>query len=410
MDRIARIKDSMDIRHGLNNQAVGLLPLLLPIGLNYVYTYLVSFIVASAVCLVSLVIFWGLARRRRYQFMLLPTAATLALYSLFLVLRLGPMLYVYSPLITEWLLVAVLSAIGSVQRIVIGRVRRSRRPTFRRTQFRTALNEFFFVARIAQNAFTLHLFVFLFYLLLPEGGETLWIEQLLQREAPLVIGLGLLIYEQIRLTMMKRGLAEEVWLPVVDTKGHVIGRVAYSVSLSAEARHYRHPVVRIAVMHRGMLYLSRRDADRLVSPEAMDHPLSAPILFGQTPEQAIRELLGRTCFSKSDLKPRLLVRYLFDNKRVSRLVSLYVVHLRSESALDDCTRKSEGKLWTVRQIEENLHSGLFSEYFEQEYHCLSRTALQAEQYAAAADRTPPAPTPTPSVPSPSLEGAALRRL
>ena len=408
MDRIARIKDSMDIRHGLNNQAVGLLPLLLLIVLNYFYTYLVSFVIAAIVCLVCLVVFWGLARGRRYQFMLLPTAATLALYSLFLVLRLDPVLYLHSPLITEWLLVAVLSAIGFMQRVIVGRVRRSRRPTFRQIHLRTALNEFFFVARIAQNAYTLHLFLLLFYMILPEADQSLRIEQLLHREAPLIIGMGLMVYEQIRLAMMKRGLAEEAWLPVVDAKGHVIGRVAYSVSLSAQAHHYRHPVVRIAVMYGGMLYLSRRDADRLVSPEAMDHPFFAPILFGHMPEQTVRDLVGRGLFGKSELRPRFLIRYTFDNDRVSRLVSLYVLHLRTEEALDDCTRDREGKLWTTRQIEDNLHNGLFSEYFEQEYPYLRQTALQAEQYAAAADLTLPADVPEPSSPAP--EGAAVHGL
>ena len=193
---------------------------------------------------------------------------------------------------------------------------------------------------------------------------------------------------------------------MVDVKGHVIGRVAYSVSLSAEARHYRHPVVRIAVMHRGMLYLSRRDADRVVSPEAIDHPFCAPILFGHTPEQTVRDLVGRNLFGKSDLKPRLLIRYAFDNERVSRLVSLYVIHLRSESTLDDYTRDREGKLWTTQQIEDNLRQGLFSEYFEQEYPYLRQTALQAEQYlaAAAVNLTPPAEA---TELSPAPEGAAV---
>ena len=264
MDRIARIKDSLDIRHGLNNQVVGLTPLLLLVVLNYTYTYLISYLISSAVCLVGLIVFWGPVRRRRYQFMLLPTAVALALYSLFFVLQLGNMLADYSPLVTEWLLVVVLSSISTMQRVIVGRVRRSRRPALRRTRLRTALNEFFFVARITQNAYTIHLFIILFYKILPEADQTLRLEQLLQREFLLAISLGLMLYEQIRLSMMKRGLAEETWLPVVDVKGHVIGRVAYSVSLSAEARHYRHPVVRIAVMHRGMLYLSRRDADRVV--------------------------------------------------------------------------------------------------------------------------------------------------
>lgn len=157
MEQITRIKNSMDIRKGLNNQAVGLLPLLLLMFLNNFYTYLVSFVIAGVFCVVSCFTFWGLFRGRKYQFMLLPTALTLILYSLFLFLRLEPVLYLHSPLIAEWLLVAVLSVIGFSKRPIIGRVRKSNRPALKRAPLRTALNEFFFVAQIAQNIYTLHL-------------------------------------------------------------------------------------------------------------------------------------------------------------------------------------------------------------------------------------------------------------
>jgi len=117
-------------------------------------------------------------------------------------------------------------------------------------------------------------------------------------------------------------------------------------------------------------------------------------------------LVGRTLFGKSDLKPRLRIRYAFDNERVSRLVSLYVIHLRSESTLDDYTRDREGKLWTTQQIEDNLRQGLFSEYFEQEYPYLRQTALQAEQYLAAAAVNLTPPTEATEL-SPTPEGAAV---
>ena len=171
MEQITRIKNSMDIRKGLNNQAVGLLPLLLLMFLNNFYTYLVSFVIAGVFCVVSCFTFWGLFRGRKYQFMLLPTALTLILYSLFLFLRLEPVLYLHSPLIAEWLLVAVLSVIGFSKRPIIGRVRKSNRPALKRAPLRTALNEFFFVAQIAQNIYTLHLFILLFYMILPENYQ-----------------------------------------------------------------------------------------------------------------------------------------------------------------------------------------------------------------------------------------------
>ena len=338
MEQITRIKNSMDIRKGLNNQAVGLLPLLLLMFLNNFYTYLVSFVIAGVFCVVSCFTFWGLFRGRKYQFMLLPTALTLILYSLFLFLRLEPVLYLHSPLIAEWLLVAVLSVIGFSKRPIIGRVRKSNRPALKRAPLRTALNEFFFVAQIAQNIYTLHLFILLFYMILPENYQHIWVERLLYREAPLFIGLAIIVYEQIRVSMMKHGLAEEKWLPVLDKKGKVIGRIAYSVSLTSQARHYCHPVVRIAVVYDGMLYLVKRGSVQPVSPEALDHPFYGHVLFKQTFEQTVRELLGNS-LTKGEAKPHLLVRYPFENERVTQLVSLYVLTLADQIGRASCRER-----------------------------------------------------------------------
>ena len=218
-------------------------------------------------------------------------------------------------------------------------------------------------------------------MILPENYQHIWVERLLYREAPLFIGLGIIVYEQIRVSMMKHGLAEEKWLPVLDKKGKVIGRIAYSVSLTSQARHYCHPVVRIAVVYDGMLYLVKRGSVQPVSPEALDHPFYGHVLFKQTFEQTVRELLGNS-LTKGEAKPHLLVRYPFENERVTQLVSLYVLTLHSEEAFVNYVKTAEGKLWTPRQIEENLQQGLFSEYFEKEYAYLQHTVLLAEQYTA----------------------------
>lgn len=50
-----------------------------------------------------------------------------------------------------------------------------------------------------------------------------------------------------------------------------------------------------------------------------------------------------------------------------------------EEQLNQCKRRS-GKLWTAKQIEENLSSGVFSEYFEKEFAYLQNTILFAESF------------------------------
>jgi len=67
---------------------------------------------------------------------------------------------------------------------------------------------------------------------------------------------------------------------------------------------------------------------------------------------------------------------------VKHLVNLYVMCVRSEEVMDQI-KQPNGKLWTSKQIEENLSSGVFSEYFEQEFAYLQNTVLLAENFCCA---------------------------
>ena len=62
-----------------------------------------------------------------------------------------------------------------------------------------------------------------------------------------------------------------MWVPVLNDNGKVIGCIARSVSRSLPKKYY-HPIVRIAVVYNGMLYLVRRSKDEFVSPDTMDYP------------------------------------------------------------------------------------------------------------------------------------------
>ena len=101
------------VKKGLDNQAIGLLPLLLFMFLDNYFSYLLSFIIGVTFCFVCIFLFQVLSKDKVYQFMLLPSAGTLVLYSVFLCLKLEPVLFIYSPLITEVLLVVALASWGS---------------------------------------------------------------------------------------------------------------------------------------------------------------------------------------------------------------------------------------------------------------------------------------------------------
>ena len=266
------------VKKGLDNQAIGLLPLLLFMFLDNYFSYLLSFIIGVTFCFVCIFLFQVLSKDKVYQFMLLPSAGTLVLYSVFLFLKLEPVLFIYSPLITEVLLVVALAIVGFTRRTVIQRIRDSKRPSFKRTLLRTTLNEFYFLAQLVQNLYTLHLFIILLYSILPETMQNMRTERFLYRELGLVIGVLVIVYEQIRLSLMQGSLKKEMWLPVLNDNGKVIGCIARSVSRSLPKKYY-HPIVRIAVVYNGMLYLVRRSKDEFVSPDTMDYPFHNYVLF-----------------------------------------------------------------------------------------------------------------------------------
>lgn len=365
------------VKKSLDNQAIGLLPLLLFIFLDNYFSYLLSFIIGVSFCFVCIFLFQVLSKDKVYQFMLLPSAGTLVLYSIFLCLKLEPVLFIYSPLITEVLLVVSLSFVGFTRRTVLQRIRDSKRPTYKRTLLRTTLNEFYFLAQLIQNLYTLHLFIILLYSILPDTMQNMRTERFLYRELGLVIGVLVIVYEQIRLSMMKGSLRKEMWLPVLNDNGKVVGCIARSVSRSLPKKYY-HPIVRVAVIYNGMLYLVKRSKEEFVSPDTLDYPMHSYVLFRHSIESTLKETLGGLAQDKS-VDPRFLIRYTFENEKVKHLVSLYVISLRSEEQLQECKRRN-GKLWTVKQIEENLDSGVFSEYFEKEFPYLQNTILFAESF------------------------------
>ncbi len=275
------------VKKGLDNQAIGLLPLLLFMLLDNYFSYLLSFIIGVIFCFACIVLFQVLSKGRVYQFMLLPSAGTLVLYSVFICLRLEPVLFIYSPLITEILLVVALAIVGFTRRTVIQRIRDSKRPTFKRTLLRTTLNEFYFLAQLVQSLYTLHLFVILLYSILPETMQNMRTERFLYRELGLVIGVLVIVYEQIRLLLMRGSLKKEMWIPVLNDKGNVIGCIARSVSRSLTKKYY-HPIVRIAVVYKGLLYLVRRSREDFVSPDTLDYPFHRYVLFRHSVERTVK--------------------------------------------------------------------------------------------------------------------------
>ncbi len=364
----------MRARKRIENQAIGLLPLLLFMILDNYLSYKLSFVVGIIVCALCLSLYQTLSKGRIYHFMLLQSGLTLILYSIFFTLSLEPVLFIYSPLITEVLLVVVLAFCGFTKRLAFSRLRASNLSAYERSRLHSTLSEFYFVVQLTQSLYTLHLFAVLLYSIFPEHMTDLRTEYLLHRVLGILIGLFVIFYEQLRISFMRERLQKEVWLPVLGDNGKVIGCIARSVSQSLRKKYY-HPVVRIVVVCQGMLYLVKRAENELVSPIQFDHPLRSYVLFRKSIEQTVKDLINQKIPGVAH-NLRFLVRYTFENDRVKHLVSLYTLRVTSEEQLKH--HLAYGKLWTIQQIETNKSKGVFSEYFEKEYPYLRSTVLLAD--------------------------------
>lgn len=271
---------------------------------------------------------------------MLPTVLTFFLYFLFLNFGIESTFFQYSSVLIEMLFVVVLAFTGFTKSAVINRVCKSGNPLFKRTQWRTTLNEFYFISQIIQNVFTLHLFIVLVYLILPVNIQQPATENFLNSMLAIILGVLIIAYEQLRIMMIKGNFRKETWLPVLSDEGKVIGYVARSVS-QGQPKKYYHPIVRIAVMYKGMLYLVKGDKEH-ASAGKLDYPFQNDVLFRRSIDFTVKETLGKLGKEKS-LTPRFQLTYRFENEQVRQLVYLYTLRVDTEEQLKQSSGRP-GKL------------------------------------------------------------------
>jgi hypothetical protein len=273
-----------------------------------------------------------------------------------------------------------------VMALVVSRLLRTRVITIlarnRQPNVRNYLSESFRVAFQIQYALFFHLLLTLVYFTLstvqpPKIGER---EIILLAE---VIILAVIVMEVVRFHFLDKKLRAEEWLPVVTESGEVTGKVAKSVTREMKNK-FMHPVVRIALISNGKIYLKKRDASRLLNPGALDYPFEKYMQYNHDINEAILNMVKKEIGTK-DIPLRFLLKYIFENKSTKRLIFLYVSIIDDEEKFNSLELK-DGKLWTEKQIEENRNSNIFSECFELEFEYLKNTVLL--NYKLKATETP----------------------
>ena len=202
---------------------------------------------------------------------------------------------------------------------------------------------------------------------------------ILYKVFPPVVFVMSTLFNQIAIRYFNHLMSHTEYVPIVNTKGDVIGR-----SLAIEALNYKNayinPVIRIAVSTHGMLFLCDRPMNAILDKGKTDIPMECYLRYGESLTEGVNRLVNNALpHATEDFKPEFNIVYHFENETTNRLIYLFIVDIKDDSIL--CTpRFKNSKLWSFKQIEENMGKGFFSSCFEDEYEHLKDVICIREKY------------------------------
>ncbi len=180
------------------------------------------------------------------------------------------------------------------------------------------------------------------------------------------------VFELVRVHIIRSKLVLEEWWPIVSEQGKIIGSIQHLTSL-ADKKKYMHPIVRVILVDKGMIFMQKRSAEDLISPGFWDTAISNHVRVGETIEQCI----DRTTEERYNLKG---IKYMYLSNYISEtpkehqyaflFVSCQLTEINPNPTFIELT-----KWWNQQQIEENMDKGIFTENFKIEYDLLQRSGL-----------------------------------
>lgn len=160
----------------------------------------------------------------------------------------------------------------------------------------------------------------------------------------------------------------EETFPLVDEQGNIIGTATRKECHSGSK--LLHPVVHLHILNeeRTALYLQKRSEHKDIQPGKWDTAVGGHIDLGENVDMALRretrEELGLT-----DFTPHHIISYVFESAIERELVNTFftIVNPSATKFVIDPEEISEGRFWSLDEIDSNLGNEIFTPNFEQEY-------------------------------------------
>ena len=156
--------------------------------------------------------------------------------------------------------------------------------------------------------------------------------------------------------------------PIVDENGNITGAATRKECHSGSK--LLHPVVHLHILNeqRDALYLQKRSPLKDIQPGKWDTAVGGHVDLGENIHMALhretREELGLI-----DFTPKHIVSSVWESEIERELVNTFstIVNPENTSFVIDENEISEGRFWTMSEINENIGKGIFTPNFEQEF-------------------------------------------
>jgi isopentenyldiphosphate isomerase len=151
--------------------------------------------------------------------------------------------------------------------------------------------------------------------------------------------------------------------PVIDEEGNVTGRTTRAVCHGGSM--WLHPVVHLHIFNSdGALYLQRRSMSKDIQPGKWDTAVGGHVDYGEQIETALRRE-AREELALKEFSPVELFHYVWQSQREREMVCAY--RTTTDAVLTpDLDEVSEGRYWTLAELQAALGTGIFTPQFEQE--------------------------------------------
>ncbi|MDB4334854.1 NUDIX domain-containing protein [bacterium] len=159
----------------------------------------------------------------------------------------------------------------------------------------------------------------------------------------------------------------EEWIPIVDEKGKVKGKIPRSVAHNGSKA--LHPVVHLHIINsKGDIYLQKRPANKKIQPGKWDTAVGGHI----SADEKIETALVRESQEEIGLHvrhPRLIMNYVWESDVEKELVFLFV-EMTDDELHPHPEELDGGKYWSHSEIKKALRKEIFTPNFEHEYNIL----------------------------------------